>query len=290
MKNLAALCATAFVLACTHVDSNDLPAGAHYVNMGSSFAAGAGTGPAPAGSPQRCYQSSVNYAHLLSARLGLALDDVSCGGATSAHIIGPWNELPAQIEAVTSATRLVTITIGGNDLAFAGNLTAASCEQGEPIRVAGMTFPCPAPFPVAEDGYVNLERNIGEIARQIAVRAPQARTVFVQYVTLVPSTQCPHSRLTEAEAAALRVVAARLADITARAAHENGALVLRIDEMSRDHTPCDPDPWSVGLPRDYDGSLGAPWHPNRRGMEVIAERLEAMLRRELERRRSSRAD
>lgn len=221
----------------------------------------------------------MNYAHLIAERLNLSLDDVSCGGATSAHLIGPWSELPAQIDAVTTATKLVTITVGGNDLAFAGNLTAASCEPGETIRIAGMVVPCPSPFPVPEDAYVRLERNLREIARQIAARAPQAQTVFVQYVTLVPRTQCPQSRFSEAEAAGLRVVATRLAEITARAAEESGAMVLRMDEMSRDHTPCDPDPWSAGLPSDYNGSLGAPWHPNRRGMEVIAERLEDALTR-----------
>lgn len=280
MRNLALACAAAVCLqACSTTETIELPSGAHYVNMGSSFAAGAGTGPAPPGSPQRCYRSSLNYAHLLAERLDLSLDDVSCGGATSAHLLGPWNELPAQIDAITSATRLVTITIGGNDLAFAGNLTAASCEPGETIRIAGMVLPCPSPFPVAEDAYARLEGNLREIARQIEVRAPQARTVFVQYVTLVPQTQCAQSRFTEAEAAELRVVAARLAEITARVAEESGAMVLRMDEMSKDHTPCDPDPWSVGLPSDYDESLGAPWHPNRRGMEVIADRLEDMLTR-----------
>ncbi len=224
MRNLALACAAAACLqACATTEKIDLPSGAHYVNMGSSFAAGAGTGPAPPGSTPRCYRSSLNYAHLLAERLNLSLDDVSCGGATSAHLIGPWNELPAQIEAVTSETRLVTITIGGNDLAFAGNLTAASCEQGETIRIAGRALPCPPRFPVSEDAHPNLERNLREIARQIAVRAPQARTVFVQYVTLVPRTQCPQSRFTEAEAAELRVVAARLAEITARAAEESGA-------------------------------------------------------------------
>jgi lysophospholipase L1-like esterase len=278
MKNVARLFAAALCLsACAHTDATDLPSGARYVNMGSSFAAGAGTGPAPEGSPPRCYRSSANYAHLLAARLGLALDDVSCSGATSAHIINPWNELSAQIDAVTTETRLVTITVGGNDLAFAGNLTAASCEQGESIRVASMVVPCPAPFPVSDDAYVSLERNMREIARQIAVRAPQARTVFIQYVTLVPRTQCAQSRFTETEAEQMRLVAARLAEITARAAQESGAEVLRIDAMSRDHTPCDSDPWSVGLPANYEQSMGAPWHPNRRGMEVIADRLQHLL-------------
>ena len=39
-----------------------------------------------------------------------------------AHVLAPWNELPAQIDAVTPDTRLVTITIGGNDLNYIGNL------------------------------------------------------------------------------------------------------------------------------------------------------------------------
>ena len=265
--------------ACAHTSKVRLEPGARYVNMGSSFAAGAGTGPAPAGSPARCYQSSLNYAHLLAQRLDLTLADVSCGGATSAHILNAWNELPAQIEAVTSDTKLVTITIGGNDIAFAGNLTAASCEQGESIRVAGMVLPCPSRFAVADDAYATLDRNMREIARQISVRAPAARVVFIQYVALVPETQCAQSRFTEEEAAELRTAAARLAEITAGAAAETGASVLRMDERARGHTPCDADPWSTGLPRDYDGSLGAPWHPNRRGMAVIADDLAELVAR-----------
>lgn len=279
MKRLVQMCAAALSLtACTH--ATELPARAKYVNMGSSFAAGSGTGAAQPGSTPRCYRSDVNYATQLARRLDLALEDVSCAGATSAHVLGAWNELPAQIDAVTRETRLVTITVGGNDVAFAGNLTAASCVQGEEsIRVAGRVLPCPAPFPVAEDAYVKLERNMREIARQVATRAPQARTVFIQYVTMIPQVQCPQSRFTEAEAAALRRVAARLADITDRAARDNGALVLRIDQASVAHTPCDPDPWSVGLPADYVEGMGAPWHPNRRGMDAIAGALETLLTR-----------
>lgn len=278
LRNFLLICAAAACLqACTHL--NTLPAGVRYVNMGSSFAAGSSTGPAQPGSPARCFRSTANYATLLAAHLHLALEDVSCAGATSAHLLGAWNELPAQIDSVTAATRLVTITVGGNDIAFAGNLTAASCEPGETIRVAGRVLPCPPPLPVSEDAYIKLEQNLREIARQVSVRAPQARAVFIQYVTMVPPRQCPQSRFAETEAAELRVVAARLADITARAARQSGALVLLIDKTSRDHTPCDRDPWSVGLPRDYDETLGAPWHPNRQCMAAIAEALAALLGR-----------
>lgn len=276
----AAVIAAAVLLAsaCAHSGSTALPAGARYVNLGGSFAAGAGTGPAPEGSPARCYRSSANYAHLLAARLSLQLDDVSCGGATSMHLLNAWNELPAQIDAVTSDTSLVTITVGGNDIAYAGNLIAASCAQGEIIRVAGMAVPCPPPFPVSEEAYLTLEQNVRQIAQHARSRAPAARIVFIQYVTLVPQTQCPQSRFTEEEAAQLRAVGQRLAEITARAAAAGGAEVLRLDELSRGHTPCDADPWSLGLPANYVETMGAPWHPNRRGMEAIADALEHRLR------------
>jgi len=280
MKSLVSLSAAALLLAaCTHANPHERLRGAHYVNMGSSFAAGAGVGDVSAESPARCYQSSVSYARLLAEHLNLSLTDVSCGGATSAHLIDPWNELPAQVDALTSDTRLVTVTIGGNDIAFIGNLTAASCEQGESIRIAGNVFPCPAPFAIPEGAYDRLETNLREFTRQVALRAPHAQTVFIQYVTLVPTTQCPQSRLTEAEAAELRIVAARLADITQRVANESGAHVLAMDELSVRHTPCDSEPWSVGLPSNYNESMGAPWHPNRQGMETIAERLQALVAR-----------
>lgn len=277
MFRILSLALVLTVAACAHAPR--LPSGAHYVNMGSSFAAGVKTGPVPASSPARCFQSEANYARVLAAQLSLALTDVSCAGATSAHLLGAWNELLAQIDAVTPDTRLVTITVGGNDIAYVGNLTAASCQQGESIHVSGMTLPCPPPFPVAEEAYTTLERNLREIATQIRARAPQARVVFIQYVALVPETQCPQSRFTEAEAAALRATAARLAEITARAAHAGGAEVLAMDRIARGHTPCDAAPWSVGLAADYDEAQGAPWHPNRAGMEAIARALEALVAR-----------
>lgn len=281
MRSTIFACGAALVLsACAHSAGGGAPPpAAHYVSMGSSFAAGPQTGPAPKDAPPRCFRSEANYAHLLAARLDLNLTDVSCGGATSAHLLGPWNELAPQIDAVTSDTRLVTITIGGNDIAYVGNLVAASCEPEETIRAAGMAIPCPAPFPVSEEAYANLESNLRDAADEIAHRAPHARIIFIQYVTLVPQTPCESARFTEAEAAALRAVGARLAEVTARAARASGADVLAADELSKSHTTCDPDPWSLGLPRDYDEAQGAPWHPNRRGMAAIADALEASLRR-----------
>src|SRR5438445_3085706 len=74
---------------------------ARYVAMRSSFAAGPGITRPADDPPDRCGRSADNYAHQLARKRGLALTDVSCGGATTASILAPWNGHSAQIEAVT---------------------------------------------------------------------------------------------------------------------------------------------------------------------------------------------
>jgi hypothetical protein len=65
------------------------------------------------------------------------LVDVTCSGATTVHLLqgGQFGQ-PAQLDAVTPATQLVTVTIGGNDVFFMTNLIAMSCglPGGCPIR------------------------------------------------------------------------------------------------------------------------------------------------------------
>lgn len=102
--------------------------------MGSSYAAGPGIGTRAPSSPVQCAQSSEDYAHLFAHKRSLELIDVTCSGATTESILKPWRSLPPQLQAVTQNTRLVTITIGGNDVFFISNLFAWSC-QNAPGRV-----------------------------------------------------------------------------------------------------------------------------------------------------------
>src|ERR1700712_2315990 len=74
--------------------------GARYVAMGSSFAAGPGVDPVEQ-PPPTCGRSTRNYAHHFAGRRSLMLVDVSCGGATTAHVLGPWQDIPPQIDSIT---------------------------------------------------------------------------------------------------------------------------------------------------------------------------------------------
>lgn len=254
-----------------------LPQGARYVALGSSYAAGTALGGIKPDTPQRCGRSPRNYATLAAARLGLQLDDQSCGGATTAHILNAWNELPAQIAAVDAATRLVTVTIGGNDLGYVMNLAAASCQPAEGLSYNGQTFPCPQLKPPTAQDYARLESNLREIARAVRTRAPRARLVFVQYVKLIPDAPCAALRLSPDGALLNRSLGENLARITRRVAADQGALVLDSDELSRDHSPCAAVPWSTG-PKPLGPDANAPWHPTAAGHAALADALVALLR------------
>ncbi len=253
--------------------ASNLPPKSRFVSLGSSFAAGVGIGQMQATKQSRCGRTVNNYATLLAARRNLDLIDVSCGGATTEHVLGPWNELPAQIDAVTRDARLVSITIGGNDLRFVAWLRAGSCRAG---AVAG---PCGSvPLPVEAD-YLKLDRSLRAIAAEVRRRAPAARLVFVPYVAMNSEKPCSLETISAPDAAEARIMAQRLAATTRAAARASHADVLDVDVASKGHTPCSPVPWSMGLAPGYQRSQGAPWHPNAAGHVAIADMLDKLLGR-----------
>nr|WP_246438905.1 SGNH/GDSL hydrolase family protein [Novosphingobium piscinae] len=241
--------------------------------MGSSYAAGPGVGE-PAGGPARCNRGNLSYPRLLAQRLSLTLVDASCSGSTTEHVLGPWNELPAQIEAVTPATRLVTITSGGNDVGFVRNLFAAACAT---MPSGGRPAQCPTALrPTAAD-WTALETRMHAIAAEVRRRAPAARLVFIDYPTILPARgACPALSGSAADLAASRAEAVKLAAITARVARAERALLLKASQLSARHGPCDPEPWSFGSSAPA-GS--APVHPGVKAHAAIAEALAALLRR-----------
>lgn len=271
---MAALLAPALLAACTgsggKAGLSGPLAGNVYVAMGSSMAAGPGLGPPKPDTPERCTRSFVNYPTLLAERLRMTLYDVTCSGATTDNILAGWEELPAQIDAVTPETRLVSVTIGGNDLNYVGNLLAANCGPDGTIAIADNTFQCPAAVMPTEDDFARVDANLREIARQVKLRAPRARLVFVEYLRLVPDSLCEMTPITEEAAAHARATAERLASITQAVARETGSLIVPVHELSKKHTPCGAEPWAVGNPPVYDGADGAPWHPNAAGMQAVA--------------------
>lgn len=249
-------------------------AGARYVGMGSSFAAGSGFGPIKSDTPARCGRSIDNYATLLAEELRMLLVDVSCGGATTAHVLGPWNELPPQIDAVTPDTALVTITVGGNDIGYVGYLIAESCKVRGPILLGSAGTVCPEARIPGDEAYFKLENDLKAIADEVRKRAPSAKLVFVQYLPMVTPFACDEVPLSPEASRNARAIATRLAQVTARVAGQSGAKVIDLAGATKKRLPCGgPTAWVAGWPADYKPGATFPWHPTRLGHGAIAQEI-----------------
>lgn len=286
----AATLATALTPLTTQAESpHGLPAGSIYVAMGSSFAAGPGVAQPAEAAPARCGRSADNYAHQLARKRNLRLVDVTCGGATTAHILGPWSELPPQLDAVTPEARLVTVTIGGNDVNYIGRLYMASCTAAHQAQqpgfcraLAGRAPPSGAGLAAApsEQDWNKVEAGLEQVAREIRRRAPHARIVFVDYFTVLPEHHlCAQTPLDEGQAVGARETARRLAQLTAAVAAHTGAEDLHVSELSRGHDACSKTPWVTGFIPQSGSERFAPYHPNLAGMTAVANALDRKLGR-----------
>lgn len=245
-----------------------LPPGSPYVALGSSYAAGARIGaPAPS-TPVRCGQTVNNYPRLVAARLHLDLVDASCGGATTEHLLRAWDELPAQLDHLTPVTRLVTVTVGGNDVHLVGDLARAECA---PARDGAAPHCGRPPLPTAAE-WARLERNLAEVAREVHRRAPRARLVFVDYLDMLPARPCATIPYDAAGLARAHATVRRLALLTAAVARRERATLLRAGALSRGHDSCSAEPYAVGR-----SDTGASWHPTAAGHAAIAAALVRLL-------------
>lgn len=255
--------------------SSSIPAGAAYVALGSSFAAGPGLTPRAAGAPRKSGRSDVNYAHLLAAQLGLKLTDVTFSGATASELLRGTNRA-AQLDSVGAGTRLVTITAGGNDVGYLPSLTLSSLPgplRSIPAfrrRVAEVTA-----ISATDLAFSQLESSLTEVVGEARRLAPSATIAIVDYLRILPETDDSAATdlrpLTRELLAWGRGVATRLSATFASVATSTGASFVPVGELSRDHHAWAAEPWT----RRFHPSLrgGAPYHPNAEGMRAVARIL-----------------
>jgi lysophospholipase L1-like esterase len=239
-----------------------------YVALGSSMAAGPGIRPHAPGAPFGSGRSARNYAHLVAERLNLDLVDVTFSGATTAHVLAERQRgAQPQIEALDGSEELVTITIGGNDVGYVPLLMAATLPRPARLLPAiGALFDRDAREQALGDVGDSL-RAVGSAVRR---RAPRARVVFVDYLTLLPPHGVPAPPLSAADADLGRHIGKGLEETTAKAAQATGCELVGAGQASREHHGWSAGPWAAGAGWPLPWRL-APFHPNAAGMRAVAD-------------------
>jgi lysophospholipase L1-like esterase len=245
-----------------------------YVALGSSMAAGPGIRPRAAGAPRGSGRSARNYAHLVAEERKLNLVDVTFSGATTAHVLTErQRSAPPQIEALHGCEELVTITIGGNDVGYIPLLMAASLPgiARKVPRISALLN-----RQAREKALVQVGDALRAVASEARRRAPDARIVFVDYLTMLPPPGTAAPPLSSADAELGRHVAVRLEELTAAAAQSTGCGIARAGRASRDHHAWSGEPWTVGAAWPLPWRP-APFHPNAAGMAAVADLITAEL-------------
>jgi lysophospholipase L1-like esterase len=222
-------------------------------------------------------RSCNGYPQQLARAAGLSLIDMTCSGATARHVLngGQYFQGP-QIDAVGPDTKLVTLTAGGNDVGYVGDLTLLAYKRRGGFPGALIRHLWKGPRTEERRNFDQLRRNLRAILIEAARRAPSARIVVVTYPSIVPPVGCcPALGIDEAEARLMAAVAEELAAVTRSAAEEAGATVVDMAVSSVGHDACAPEPWIHG----FSPKVGTAFHPTLAGAIATAQQIQIALER-----------
>lgn len=275
MRQIVVVLLGGLLAACADGSPSPLAPSGRYVALGASFAAGPFV-PEVIAESGLCVRSTNNYPRQIAAAFALDLVDVSCSGARIEHLVSAsQNGNPPQLDALTPETRLVTVTVGGNDVGYIGGLTECTNAGREGRSCLGTTVD-PAAAAAALAG---LRDELLALFHEIRKRAPGARTVFVPYPRVVGDAgPCPPDiPLVTDDAIFFRALAENLDRISAEAARDAGVELVDVYGPSAGHDACaaPAERWIEGL---HPASPAAPFHPNAAGMRAVADLVVAALR------------
>jgi lysophospholipase L1-like esterase len=142
----------------------------HYVALGDSYSSGVGAG-SYIGSSGSCDRSTNAYPALWdTANQPASYVSEACSGATTATV------LSSQLSALSTATTLVSITVGGNDVGFSSVMETC---------VLGSTSSCVSAVNHAEALTASqLPGELDSVLSAISADAPNARVVVLDYPDL----------------------------------------------------------------------------------------------------------
>lgn len=257
------------------VPAHAIPGPLPYVALGDSYSAASGVLPLDPSASLLCARSTANYPHVIAERTGAVLKDVTCGGAQTKDFAGAqYPGVAPQLDAVGADTRLVTMTIGGNDNNTFIN-TILSCATAG-IATAGQGHPCQSRYGDSFNADIDAKTYPAVKAALQAVRAkaPQARVAILGYPWITPPTAKAgcfvKMPIASGDVPYVRDIQAHLNSAVRRAAEETGATFVDLAAASEGHDACQASGTRWVEPALF-GTNFVPVHPNALGESKMAD-------------------
>jgi lysophospholipase L1-like esterase len=252
------------------------------VALGDSYSAGPLI-PGMRPDPLSCVRSTNNYPAFLAGYLAVGTyRDVTCSGARvrdfarrQTPVVGGPTVRP-QLDALSRATDLVTVGIGGNDFGLFGDLTSV-CPRLAQQHPDGA--PCRRHFTGANGVNTKyrdarrIQRHVARGLRQIHRHAPHATVVVVGYPRLLPTRgTCSQAPFATGDYRFARHVERLLDRSLRRAAARHHATYVDTYAVSRGHDICAGDrAWLNGS--QTDPAAAAAYHPFEKGERGLARHV-----------------
>lgn len=217
----------------------------HYVALGDSYSSGVGAG-STSGS---CDRSSRAYPALwAAANAPASFTFAACSGATTSDVIS------SQLSSLSSATTLVSITIGGNDVGFSSIMETC---------VLGSTRSCEGAVAAAES-YANntLPGELNTVLADIHSHASNAKVIVLDYPVFYDTSVSVCIGLSSADHTSIDTGINDLDGVIQAAAARNNATFADVRSRFSGHEICDSSAWLHSLNiLDIDES----YHPTAAG-------------------------
>ncbi|MFI1097877.1 SGNH/GDSL hydrolase family protein [Streptomyces sp. NPDC020917] len=252
-----------------------------YVALGDSYSAGSGILPLDPNASLLCARSTANYPHVLAARTGAQLTDATCGGAQTKDFAGSqYPGVAPQLDALSGSTKLVTMTIGGNDNNTFIDAILACGSAG--VATLGFGHPCQSLYGSSFDDTIDSSTYPALVGALAAVRAkaPDARVAILGYPWILPTSFDPtcfaKMPIASGDVPYLRDLQTHLNSAVRRAAAATGATYVDLSAASEGHDACAASGTRWIEPVLF-GTNFVPVHPNALGESKMADRTAAAL-------------
>lgn len=222
-----------------------------YVALGDSYSSGVGAGSYTAESGS-CQRSTNAYPALwAAAKVPASYVSVACSGATTTSVIN------SQVSALSTATTLVSITIGGNDMGFSNIMTTCALYG---------TTQCVAAVQAAEDkANSQLDGLLNNVYNAIRSHAPNARVVVLDYPVFYQLNVPLCIGLSETSRAKIDEGINLLDNLTRTSAQNHSFLFADVRSIFVGHQLCSGDKWLHAL---NFSDLSVSYHPMATGQQL----------------------